>query len=224
MTRAEMLAELNDVLHNAASGGAWSDPRLLGYLAEGQDKFCEETGFFTDISNYTITAVADQANYDIDERIIEVLDIFNGATQLGKFDESDRTRVENVGKSTVLSVETGNSYSWQADRETDSITLYPTPGDSFAGTTLTLRVWRYSRNYLASSGAEPEIPVRFHRACIEWALFKALNHHDMEAQEPTKAQDHLDMFWNYVADGKAALVRKHSRQMRVTGNPLYTVR
>lgn len=224
MTRAEMLTETRELLFDTVTPYKWSDPRVLDYLAEGQDKFCEETGFFTDISNYTITAVADQANYDIDERIIEVLDIFNGATKLGKFDEADRTKVENVGKSTVLSVETGNSYSWQADRETDSITLYPTPGDSFAGTSLTLRVWRYSRTYLASSGAEPEIPVRFHRACIEWAMFKALNHHDGEQQDPVKASDHLNMFWNYVSDGKAALVRKHSRQMRVAGNPLYTVR
>ena len=157
MTRAEMLAELQTVLNDATTGGAWSTTTLLGYLAEGQDKFCEETG---------------------------------------------------------------------------TITLYPVPTAADNGDVYALQVWRYSRYDLAGDGAapegggdapdaEPEIPSRFHRACVEWAAYKAFMHRDVETQDSIKAADHLNAFKMYVSDGVTTLRRYQNQEVRVGTNPAY---
>ena len=48
MTRAEVLAELREVLNDKVSPYGWSDKRLLHFLSLGQDQFCKDTGFFRD--------------------------------------------------------------------------------------------------------------------------------------------------------------------------------
>ena len=69
MTRAEMLAELRSVLNAVGTNRSWADTTLEGYLAEGQDKFCEQTGFFTDLTNFTLTLRTSIAVYAIPDRV-----------------------------------------------------------------------------------------------------------------------------------------------------------
>jgi len=221
MTRAEMLAELREVVDDTVAPYAWSDARLLVYLAEGQDKFCEDTGFFTDRANYSITLVAGTEGYALDERVIEVMDVWSGATKLGKFEERDRTELPSTWFPYTTSSATGLPQCWQTDRETGYITVYPVPTAAEAGTVLTLRVWRYSRYALDATGIEPEIPARFQRACVEWAAFKAFTHHDQEKQDKIKASDHLNEYRMYVSDGVIALRRFHGQDTSVGTAPAY---
>ena len=59
------------------------------------------------------------------------------------------------------------------------------------------------------------------RCADEWAAYKAFNHHDVEAQDPVKAVDHLRMFDAYVADGVRAFRRRHNIETRVGADPAY---
>jgi len=314
MTRAGMLAELLEVLNSETTNGAWSDARLLAYLAEGQDKFCEETGFFVDITNYTLTLATSTALYAIPARAIQVMNIWYGSEVLGKVQQDVILTPDNwpVDLGTTA---TGMPDQWQTDQTTGFIKLAPTPTVTENGLILNLHVWRYSRSPLdrmsstitlagslhagdviaatvndvvysyvvlgtegtltavatalaavidastalvaTASGqvisisalaletsttttavvsgagatvtataadvysASPEIPIRFQRACIEWAAYKAFNHHDMEAQDPVKASDHLNYFNEYVSDGRSAFRRLHNLETRVGTAPAY---
>jgi len=211
MIRSELLAELMDVLNDSTTAGVWAQSTLFNYLAEGQDKFCEQTGYFTDLSNFSITLQTGVAVYAIPDRVIQIQEIWNGAVKL-----------EKVTTGVVLeTTATGAPSKWQTDQETGIIKLHPTPTAAENGDSYVLQVWRYSQNDLAEKGNDPEIPGRFQRACIEWAAYKAFMHHDMEAQDPVKAGDHLNAFGMYVKDGIAARRRYHNQETRVGSNPAY---
>jgi hypothetical protein len=219
MTRAEMLAELKAVLRETSFDAAWGDLLLLSYLSEGQDKFCEDTGYFVDQTNYNITTVVGTANYAMDARIHKVLDIFYGSTRLGKFQQSDLYDGFDETSEQFPS-ETSDSYAWQADNDTGYITLYPVPTSI---RTLRLRVWRYARTALDATLGEPEIPARFHRAPIHWAAFRALTHHDMEQQDKVKAGDHLAIYTSIKNEGRTAFERISNREVSMSPSPIYVV-
>ena len=221
MNRVSMLAVLREVLNDvSADFRSWSDARFLMYLSEGQDKFCEETGFFRDASTHSLTLVAGTAFYAIPARVIQVLDIYDGTRKLGKVLTGGTYDVESGTDFTNATP--GRSQQWQTDVESGLIQIKPTPGTEQAGSTLSLRVWRYSTKDLADVGAEPEIPSRFHMAPIEWAAYRALMHHDEETQDPVKARDHLDAFTRiYVPDGRRAFDRLHNVEVRASVNPAY---
>lgn len=227
MTRVEMLAELREVLGDVIGTVNWSDARLLGLLSEGQDKFCEDTGYFVDLSNFTLALSTSVSVYAIPDRIIQIMDIWSGTRKLWKIDTGDKY----YDDSSEFTDPTGSPAAWQTDRETGHVTIYPTPTSAENGDILTLRVWRYSLYDLAGNGAvpesgptplaEPEIPSRFQRACIEWAAFKALSNHDEELQDKLKASDHRANYNQYVYDGKLALRRIQNVETRVGSDPAY---
>ena len=230
MNRTTMLANLREVLNDVSTSfTSWGDTRLLMYLSEGQDKFCEETGYFRDASSFTITLESGTATYAVPDRIIEILGVYNGTKLLAKLDTNARYGVSGeITDFDFTNSTPGMPSHWQTEADTGSISLYPTPGDDQDGATLSLRVWRYSKYDLAGDGetedvpAEPEIPARFHGAPIEWAAYKALMHHDEETQDPVKAAEHLNTFMRvYVADGRAAFIRAHNIEVKFSPNPCY---
>jgi hypothetical protein len=228
MTRAEALAELKNYIRETTYDAAWGDSLLISYMSEGQDKFCEGTGYFQDYINHTITLVEDQVRYAIPDRTIQVLDIFNGTRRLGKFREEDRGMRDLTWDPSEPINRSGAPLAWQDDRTTGYIILDGTPTANDAGTELTVGVWRYSTYALTNDDidgegtpAPIEIPLQFHRAIIEYAAFKALMSHDMEQQDKVKAQDHYAMFREYVRDGKRAMQRYHGLETRVGTDQSY---
>lgn len=227
MTRTEMVTELREVLGDTIGTQNWSDSRLTGLLSEGQNKFCEDTGYFTDLTNFTITLSTGVSVYAIDDRVIQIMGIWYGSRKLWMVDTGDKYYDDSI----EFTEPTGAPAAWQTDRSTGYVTIYPTPTSEENGDTLTLQVWRYSLYDLAGNGAvpetgptplaEPEIPSRFQRACIEWAAFKALSNHDEELQDPIKAADHLVNYKQYVFDGKLALRRIQNIATRVGSDPAY---
>ena len=230
MTRAEMLAELRSVLNDSTTNGKFAEARLLRFLAEGQDKFCEETGYFTDLANFKLTLQTGVAVYAIPARVIQILDIWDGTRKLAKVSTGNIYTTQDAlyGYTEATGVPT----HWQTDLATGSVQLFPTPTAAENGDLLVLQVWRYSQYDLAGDGAvpegggdapdaEPEIPSRFHSACVEWAAYKAFNDHDMETQDPVKAADHLASYRLYVADGRAALQRIQNQETRIGTCPAY---
>ena len=127
MTRAELLAELRIVITDIVGNLGWETAVLTRYLAEGQDKFCEETGYFRDIANYTLDLSTDTALYAVDDRVIEVLDIWDGSRKLTK---------EDHGEIIEWTSAEGTPQKWRMDQTTGYIHVWPTPtsdddGDSY---------------------------------------------------------------------------------------------
>ena len=226
MTRARMLTELKEVIDESTVQNAWAESTLLGYLAEGQDEFCEQTGYFIDFTNYTIVLATGIAAYAMPERAIQILDIWDGTRRLGKFQEQDRAQLTPNWEPDITASQSGRPQRWQTDRETGSITFDRIPTAAENGAIFQLRTWRYSQYALDDetapiNPAEPEIPSRFHRACVEYAAYKALMHHDEEQQDPVKARQHLQAFDDYVLKGKRAMQRAHGLEVRVGTDSAY---
>jgi hypothetical protein len=228
MTRGEMLAELRTVLDDESGRPKWGTSLLLGWMAEGQDIFCEETGYFVDFTSHTLDTVVDQSLYSIPDRTIQVLNIWNGNVKLAHVQEYMKTYPAQSNQSITFNPDSQTPYAWQADQESGAITLIPTPQEAI---TLNLHVWRYPEFSLddtdvdgSGTDAEPEIPARFHRACIEYAAYKAYSNHDAETGDTMSAKDHYAMFRQYVSAGKKARRRFISRETKVGGNSAYLVR
>lgn len=221
MDLEQMLTELREVLDESHIDVAWEEPTLLGYLAEGQDRFCEETGYFVDKTNFQLHLVAGQREYPLDDRIIKVKGVFRAdGSRLGIYTEYD-TFGEFIDRSVVIAVSDGQPTSCQIDSEVGSVIFNSTPTDPEI---LTLRVWRYSLEDLAEAGAQPEIPRRLRRALIEYAAFKALSHHDLEQQDPVDAKKHWENFMDYVRRGRRMFIRNRGVDNYVAPDQSYVVR
>lgn len=222
MTRAAMLTELKAVLKESTVDAAWGNTRLLEFLAEAQDQFCEDTGYFVDKRTYTVTTIADQAAYALSDRIIAVKSVWDGTRELGKFVENDRDPYDRVGTAINFPSSTGaEAHAWQTDQETGYITLYPTPPD--AGEEYTLRVWRRSLAWLSDADTEPEVPVQFHRGLIQFAAYIALTDHDFETQDKISADKHFANYTYYMHKGITAINRMHNKPTDAEPNGMYTV-
>jgi len=220
VTRTELLEELRGVVDDTCSPYAWSDLRLMAWLSEGQDKFCEQSGFWADKNTFSVVTVLGQQDYAIDPRIIAVRSIWDGARQLidgvGKT-FSDADFADNAPQSPV---------HYRTDLETGYVTLIE---PVLAGVTLNLRVHRRSLvalNHKDANGdydTEPAIPEQFRLSLVEYSAYKAFGDHDRELQDPVKAGDHLQNFKGYVRDGKTAYRRLTGEYTDGVPNSLYVV-
>lgn len=222
MTRAELLAEARAVLADTRGPKYnWSDDRLLRWMAEGQDRFCEQTGYIRDNTSFTITTLAGTKRYAIPsfDRIIEIRDVWDGTRRLQPFSQKQRPDVEpftqNPSRPSLYQLDLGTGY----------LDLY---GEPEAGIVLTLEVWTASKKPLNNKtggnyDAEPEIPAPFHLALVEYAAGKAYNDHGSEALDPAKALDHMAIFADYVSRGKRAYSRSTHSFPDLAPNPQYVV-
>ena len=220
-TAGQLLKELKHVLYESPYDGFWTDSMLLGYMAEGQDRFCEDTGYFVDPQTYTITTAVDTQSYPISSRIIRVMDVYDAGRPLRRYEEQSKEGWQNPQLFEYQS-NTQRVWGFQTDFAPGYVTLWPIPQDV---RTLTMRVWRYPLKHLCESGVntEVEIPSQFARAIIEYAAFKAYNHHDQELQDMLKASDHFAAYQYYVDRGEESFRRLRGAEMRVGPSPVYVV-
>lgn len=205
MTTSEMLAELREVLADEVRPYAVRDTTLLGYLSEGQAKFCEDTGFFTDSSTFTIDTEVGKSSYVLDPRIIRVEDVFIGERQLCK---STRRHAAATAPEPV---------TWRTDQNSRALTVWPTP---LTVVKMELSAWRYPLAPISKT-VPPELPLRLQRACIEWAAAKHYSHHDVEIQDTTAAAKHKSNYRQYVLEGRAAKRNLDSEEIVVGVNACY---
>jgi len=219
-TAAALLKELKHVLYESPYDGFWTDSMLVGYLSEGQDQFCADTGYFVDPVNYRITTVVDQQSYEISDRIIKVLNVYDAGRPLTRFEEQSKAAWTNPALF-EYDVPTMRLQGFQTDYAPGYVTLWPAPSDV---RTLTMRVWRYARRALCQNAQiRVEIPSQFDRAIVEYAAWKALNHHDQELQDTLKAGDHYAAYKEYVRRGEQAFLQLRGSETRIGPNPAYVV-
>lgn len=212
MNRARLMETLKTTLNDSQINGLWDTSLLWIYLSSGQDKFCEDTGYFKDKTNYTITLQTGVSSYSIPSRIIQIVDIWDGNRKLSKI-PTGSVHVEGA---------TGDPNYWSTDIDTGAIKFYPSPTADENGDSFILQVWRYSQNELAL-GWEPEIPTRFSMALIHWAAHQAFGHDDAEQNDPKKAESHLRNYYRYVKDGKISLQRYQNQEISIGCDQAYVV-
>jgi len=213
----DLQKELSHVLYDSPYDGAWPKAMLMRYLEEGEDQFCRDTGFFVDPLNYTVTTVAAQRDYLLDPRIIRVLNVYGADHR--ELAESDE---QSVHPDLDWDVTEPAPRLYRTDFAPGYLTLWPVPTDV---QTLTMRVWRLSSKRLCEKNEheEPEVPSHLQRALVEYAAWKAMNHHDMELQDPIKASDHYQAYQEYVRRGRDAFHQIRGVERRVGPARCYVV-
>lgn len=214
MTKTELITELRSVVDDTRAPYAWSNLRLALWLAEGQDKFCAKTGFWSDKTTYSITTATDQQDYAIDPRIISIRSIWDGTRQLIDGEGLTFSDMDFADASPQRPTH------YRTDLETGLITILE---PVIADIVLSLRVHRKSKVALNASNGAPEIPEEFQLALVEYAAYKAFGDHDRELQDPVKAGDHLNNFKAYCKDGARAYRRLTGEYIDVVPNQLYVV-
>lgn len=215
MNRTELLNEVRHLIGDTAGPTyAWTDARLIAWLSEGQDKFCESSGFWSDKRSYDITTVLGQQDYPISDRIISIRSIYDGGRKL--INATDLT----IAEADFSTLSTQAPVNYVMGQSTGYVTfLEPV----IAGVVLDLWVHRRSLVPFSIANENPEIPEQFHLAMAEYAAYKAFGDHDRELQDPVKATDHFANFKRYCMDGKLAYRRLTGEYTDVVPSPLYVV-
>ena len=224
LQKKKIRAKFREMVDDVVESYGWSDDTVDMFLDEGMDVFCEDTGFFVDFQNYSITTVANQADYDFDPdlRVMQVLEVWNPTTgvRLSQFGQDDRPDTVD----TFVADPVTTPYMWQTDRTTGVITFYPAP--STAGLVFNIRVWRYARVSFGAMGENdyPEIPATCHLAPAEYAAWKCYKFHDRERANMPKADDHLVAYKDYVHRGKKLFQAARGTPPHVAPSIIYSFR
>ena len=102
----------------------WTNEELTGFINEGIRKACQAAMLIKDEqAAFDITIVADQADYSIDDRILEILRIYydSDSKALVKAEIEDIWNINNWRNTT------GRPTHYVVDYNTNTIKLYPKP-------------------------------------------------------------------------------------------------
>lgn len=214
MTLKELLAELRnnilrDVTYRVGASSdeyLWTDETLIRYINEAERKFCRMTQCLRDKTTAAVTQVTlqpDVAEYVIDKRVLDVLDVHIQGYQL-RPSQNDALNgyPGNVatGSVNVKASRRGRPLLFSLDEADRTLRLYPIPSEEFAGTIAYLRVARLPLNPLTKSNlaASPEVDEDYHLELLEWAAWRALRNHDVDAENMAKASAHKTRFLQAV--------------------------
>lgn len=216
MNGLELLEELrNNVLRDASdeidpktSGALWDDTTLVRYINDGLVRFAVETCMLRDETTPALTRITLQEGvdtYPLDPRVVAVYGARYGSYHLHR--TTYGSLLSSYGDTTrAYAIEecprTGAPSQFYTDRETGKLGVYPAPDASWDGRTVTLRVARKPLTPLVASNlsAVPEIPEEYHLDILEWAAWRALRNHDVDAENMAKASMHKKRFEDAVKE------------------------
>jgi len=190
----------------------WSNESLARYINEAEKQAVRRSLLIKDYTTYTIDAVSGDHTYDIDDKIIRILDIDNDTDGLPLTGiEYDDVRGIQNWKS-----KTGTPSYYIVDYNSNTVRLYPTPDASH---TLNLVVYRLpleEQDWDASMSSAPEIRTEYHIPMLHYAAFLAYSKQDVDAFDPQKATYHLQQFNAEFTDTSAYSETRKRRQSNQT--------
>lgn len=236
MTLRELLALLRGTILNdrtdrvdGSSDFLWEDETLVTYINEAQRRFAVRSLVLRDASVSsitTVTLVAGQSVYVLDDKVIAVISAKNSTY------DADLARVGHavlaayrapsdqwVDPSGYTSIQPGPTLAYSTDEGVEADTLgslsnvvmrvYPTPAAAQAGATIRLRVVRKPAKLTASNlDAIPELPEDHHIEMLDWAAYLALRIVDDDAGAPKRATDFAGSFEEHVKAARTLVMRK----------------
>lgn len=187
------LAETSDLV-SGPSDRYWTDATLVNYLRTAEREFCDLSRSLIDDTTPEVTRITMKDavdNYPLHKSIIAVTEVF--LPTKGKLDAKSREFVRDVQNARA------HRPLWYC-ADTFAKKIYvagvPTTANTYAGQKLELRVARFPLCALTLNqpDKEPEIHEQYHEILIEYAMYRALRKHDSEAENLSKANDHLQLF------------------------------
>lgn len=218
MTLNEMIDELRrNILRDVSDAEnvdeldlLWTDAALTRYINDGYFRFCHLTEYIQDATTPEVCEIAivpGQTVYPLHNAVIRVL----SAEYDGRFLPANRVSYAQ-GDNTDFATRASRYVNYGTgvhgivpDYEIGSLFIMGTPSDDDAGKVLKLRVTRYPLKELSLDEPDesPELPARFHLDLLEWAAFRALRNHDVDAENMAKASAHSTRFERAVEEVKS---------------------
>lgn len=222
MTLTELLDELRkNILRDKSdlvSGTPdkyWTDDTLVRYINDAYFRFCRLSLSLTDRTTSAVTQIALITGQDVYPMHSTVLGVISarltGAptdlarTGHGVLDVPFRTDDSLYFDVNLLAaLPPGKPLACATDEEDQSFRVFPVPSADYNGQIINLRVVRMPLEKMALSdmSAEPEIREEWQLGMLDWAAFKALSNHDVDAESVARAESRKKSFEEWVADAK----------------------
>lgn len=187
------LAETSDLV-SGPSDRYWTDATLVGWLRAAEREFCDLSRSLIDDTTPEVTRITLKDatdNYPLHKSIIAITDVFLPGK--GTLDYKSREFVRDI-----CNAQASRPLWYSADTFAKKFYVagVPTTVNTYAGQKLELRVARFPLCALSLNQPEkePEIHEQYHEILIEYAMYRALRKHDSEAENLTKANNHLQLF------------------------------
>lgn len=218
--RENLLRDVSDVVGSDV-GHLFTDKSLVRYLDEAHKKAARRSQCIRDAKTpeiTTLTLTQGVSAYEMSSRIIRVLSVSYGADrryrplkQASLYDITDRTS-DYVGAIPCGTyVDEGVPTHYTVDEGSNYLRLFKAPGAELEGETLHMRVVRLpAKDFtLNDLKATPEIPEDYHLDLVDWAAFRALRNHDVDAENLQKANPHRASFNAAMAELSRETRRKY---------------
>lgn len=231
MTLTELLDELRENILRDSSGlvsgtsdKLWSDDALVRYINDAYYRFCrlslslvDKTSSLTEIELETDVSI-----YTLDKSVLGVISarLAGAPTDLsrtghGVLDTPFRTDDSLFFDINILAaLPPGKPMAFATDEDDTSLRVYPTPSADYAGQIVNLRLIRMPLERLSLSlpTGEPEIREEWQLGMLDWAAYKALSNHDVDAEALERAKIRKASFEELVEDAK-----REARRRRFAG-------
>ena len=192
----------------------WSEADILDYLDEAQKKFCRVGVPIVD-SKSTVTQLditTGEVELPYHESITRIRTARLGSTGMEMNIRTQDVYVGQYRKPNALA-STGNIRDIFVDYDDDYIRLSRVPAND---DTLLLHVERKPINTLSACTDYMEVKEDYHRAIIEWALYRAYSKQDAETFDMQKATAAKTNFYDEVAEAKRSYRKRHGRLGQVS--------
>jgi hypothetical protein len=189
----------------------WSNESLSRYINEAEIQAVRRCLPIKDFTTYTIDVVAAKHTYDVDPKIIRVLDIDSDDTGL-PLTKTEYEELRNVQNWRTV---TGTVTDYLIDYEAKKIRLYKIPTET---DTLNLTVYRLPLKTLDWEHQDriPEIREEYHIPMLHYAAFLAYSKQDADVFDPQKAAYHLQQFNSEFSDTSAYSETRKRREGKRT--------
>lgn len=172
------------VLRDNAVPPLWPDDLIVAYLNEAQQKVASRTHELV-LADREVSLSADEALYPLDPDVVQVYN-----ARLSDYFERLVPLTENW--TPVLQI-TSRPTHYNTDRETQTITFYPTPDTAY---TAILRIARLPVALtLDNIEAEPEIKAQYHLHLADWAAYRCFGNDDADGRNDGAAAN-AEKRWN----------------------------
>ena len=204
---------------NSEDARLWSDYELVGYIQEGQIKFCNDTLLLK--KSFTVSLIAEPLTreYSLDPRIISVETVQPPdriplerklVAEMNVLDPRWRIKEADTPRIFIPDADTGTIIFWPPaiSAETETLTAYIEPLDS-------LFTDKGAVNYTLDMA----IADRYLEGPKYWAKKCAYSKSDVETHMPQKADEYRQLYLQFVEDTRRKTIRTRGNLEQMRAHP-----
>ena len=170
----------------------FKNDEIIEYLSEAQQEFSRQTNIYKVNRNLTARVSANKEWVYIDPNVLAIKNVYLDNKPIDLLTHKD---IENTYQ---WELTTGTPTALIIDLELDYLRVYPIPTET---TVFSLSVEQLPEA-LANTKSELEIPEKFHRKLLHYALFLGFSKQDADSFDPQAADKQLALHEKALDDAR----------------------